>query len=590
MTSRRWTTATKIIVASALALTGIILLITFRQMVAPTIVAFLLTFVLSYPVNWLQQRTGWARTTSVIGVYVVTVTTLVLSLMLVMPRLDTVVATFRQTVDEIVNQLRTTVGGPLIVIGPFRFEPDAIFQQTGAVLQSLLGAVTNNPFSLVSTVASRIVSVVYVFVLNFWLLKDWYKLQRFTLDLIPTDYQEEMRRLGTELSDIWQAFLRGQLLLGLAIGTITGVLLFIVGMPNALGLAIFAGVMELLPSIGPAISGFVGFVVAIFQGSNWLPVGNVFFAIIVAIIYGIIGQLEGVYFIPRLVGGRVKLHPAVTFVGIIAGALTFGVLGILLAAPVIASARVLLTYVVRKLTDQEPFELEISGQTALHIPGVIAGRKIEAVIFDLDGTLAPIDRTIVDWAAKPRRIDRVLPPAARAALMLRMMAALEGPLNFLANLIWRWKWEGVGARLMPAFDRLRGLPPADELTLVPGAGEIVRALADRYRLGLVTARNRTTVGQFLARCGLDDGLFCSVVAREDVRNILPHSEPLTKALPHLGVLPAQVLLVGDTDASLRAGRATDMATAGVASGLGSTDNLRDADLILERPDSLLEWL
>ena len=117
--------------------------------------------------------------------------------------------------------------------------------------------------------------------------------------------------------------------------------LFIVGMPNALGLAILAAFMELLPSIGPAISGFVGFVVALFQGSNWLPVGNVFFAIIVALIYGVIGQLEGVYFIPRFVGGRVKLHPAVTFVGIIAGAMTFGVLGILLAAPVIASARVL---------------------------------------------------------------------------------------------------------------------------------------------------------------------------------------------------------------------------------------------------------
>jgi predicted PurR-regulated permease PerM/beta-phosphoglucomutase-like phosphatase (HAD superfamily) len=589
MTSRRWTTATKIIVASAIALIGIILLVTFRQMIAPTIVAFLLTFVLSYPVNWLQQRTGWARTTAVIGVYIVTVALLGLLLLLVTPRLDNVVATFRQTAEDIVARL-TTVGGPLLVVGPFRFSPDTLFQQTGTVLQGLLGAITNNPVSIVSSVASSIVSAVYVFVLNFWLLKDWYKFQRFTIDLIPADYQEEVRRLGSELSVIWQGFLRGQLLLGLVVGTITGIALFIVGMPNALGLALLAAVLELLPSIGPAISGFVGFIVALFQGSNWLPVGNVFFALIVAVIYGVIGQLEGVYFIPRFVGGRVKLHPAVTFVGIIAGAMTFGVLGILLAAPVIASARVLLAYAVRKITDQEPFELEVSGQTALHIPGVIAGRKIEAVIFDLDGTLTPIDPTLIDWAAAPRWADRFVPPAARAALMRRLMTALEGPVNFFANLFWRWKWQGVSARLHTAFDRVRGQPPAADLALVPGAGELLHALADRYRLALVSSRDRAAVEHFLAQNNLDNGVFRTVVTRDDVRNILPHPEPLTKALAHLGVIPAETLVVGDTDASLRAGRAAEMATAGVASGLAPAENMRDADLVLSGPDELLDWL
>lgn len=590
MTSRRWTTTTKIIVASAIALIAIILLVTFRQMVAPTIVAFLLTFVLGYPVNWLQQRTGWARTTSVIAIYIVTVGLLVLLIAVVTPRFDTLVATSRQTLEDILSQLQTSVGDPLLSIGPFRFAPDALFEQAGTVLQGLLGAITTNPITLVSGVASRIVSVVYIFVLNFWLLKDWYKFQRFTLDLIPADYQEEMRRLGSELSVIWQGFLRGQLLLGLVVGAIIGIALFIVGMPNALGLAILAAAMELLPSIGPMISGFVGFIVAIVQGSNWLPVGNLVFAILVSIIYAVVGQIESVYFIPRFVGGRVKLHPAVTFAGIICGAMTFGVLGILLAAPVIASARVLLTYAVRKITDQEPFELEISGLTALHIPGVIAGRKIEAVIFDLDGTLTPIDRTLLEWAAAPRRIDRLIPPAARAALMRRLMTGLEGAVNFFANLFWRWKWQGLSTRLRPAFDRLRGQTPAADLVLASGAGDVVHALADRYRLALVTSRDRADVEQFLALNNLGNGVFRTVVTRDDVKNILPHPEPLTKALTHLGVIPSETLVVGDTDASLRAGRAAEMATAGVASGLAPAEHLRDADLVLSNPGELLEWL
>ena len=71
MPSRRWNPTTKIIVGSLLALATLALLVTFRQMIAPTIVAFLLTFVLSYPVHWVQQRTGWARTTALLGVYAI---------------------------------------------------------------------------------------------------------------------------------------------------------------------------------------------------------------------------------------------------------------------------------------------------------------------------------------------------------------------------------------------------------------------------------------------------------------------------------------------------------------------------------------
>ena len=61
MNSRRWSNVTKIIVVSSLALIALILMVTFRTMIAPTIVAFLLAFILGYPVNWIQRRTGWAR-------------------------------------------------------------------------------------------------------------------------------------------------------------------------------------------------------------------------------------------------------------------------------------------------------------------------------------------------------------------------------------------------------------------------------------------------------------------------------------------------------------------------------------------------
>jgi predicted PurR-regulated permease PerM len=65
MSSRRWSNVTKIIVAAALAILALILIITFRALIPATIVAFLLAFILSYPVNWIQRQTGWARSTAV---------------------------------------------------------------------------------------------------------------------------------------------------------------------------------------------------------------------------------------------------------------------------------------------------------------------------------------------------------------------------------------------------------------------------------------------------------------------------------------------------------------------------------------------
>jgi len=591
MPSRRWSTTTKIIVASVLVLLAIGLLVTFRQMIAPTIVAFLLTFVLSYPVSWVQQRTGWARTTSLIGVYVLVLFSLFLLTLLILPRIDLIVSSLQRTVTDLLDALQSRVETPFLELGPFQLSADEALAQANSALQGILSFVTQDPLGLARGLTTSIVSAVYVIVLNFWLLKDWYKLERFIIELIPTDYQEEMRRLGNELTGIWHAFLRGQVTLALVVGLLTWICLLILGMPNAGGLALLAGILEFLPSIGPAISGTIGTVLAFFQGSSWMPVGNLFFAVIVGIVYAIIGQLEGVYLIPRFVGGQVKLHPAVTFVGIITGAMTFGVLGILLAAPVIASARELIIYVSRKLADREPFETETAAQAVLHIPGVIAGRKIEAVVFELDGTLTQIDSSAVDWAVTHLTfLDRIIPPEVRRNLARNILSRLEGPINFFSNQLYRWRWRETIERIGPTLDRLRGMPPVEELMLRPDARETLARLAHSYRLALVTTRERADVAQFLDQNNLNGNFFDLVIGREDVRNILPHADPLHRAAVLLGVSTSNMLLVSDTDVGLRAGRAAEMATAGVLNGLPLPDDLRDADILLQKTSDLSRYL
>ncbi len=591
MGSRRWSNVTKIIVAASLAVLAIVLTVMFRVLIAPTIVALLLAFILSYPVNWIQRSTGSARTLAVVVIYVLLVAVVALMPILIVPRTADLVASLQTTLQDLVLRLQGVSEGPILALGPLRFSLNTLFQQAGEILGNLLVVATGNPMSIARGVTNSVITIVYVLVLTFWLLKDFHKVQRMTLDQIPVDYQEDARRLGMELGHTWDAFLRGQLAVAFAVGVLTWIPLLIVGMPNAGALALLAGAMEFLPSIGPGISGAVGTTLAFFVGSSWLPVHNITFAIVVFLIYIVIAQTENIVLIPRLVGGQVKLHPAVAFVGIVAGTLVFGLLGVLLATPIMASARIFLAYIYRKLLDLEPFEPISGPQAGVHIPGLIAGRKIDAVAFDLDGALAALDWSAVKWAEQNLTwLDPVVTAERRGRQTRRLMVGLEGPINLLLSRFVREPVRPELARVMPLLDRLRGYPAVAALQPVEGVDDLLQRLALRYRLILISPRRHADIDCFLASAGLSADRFALIVGREDTRNLLPHSDPLLFVLAQTGLEAGQLLMVSDTDSNLRSARTMEIATAGVLCGLGEARDLQDADLILDATSDLADWL
>lgn len=586
MPSRRWNTITKASVIAALVLLALWAIIMLRVMIPATIIAFLLAFVLGYPVNWIQRQTGWARPPAIILLYVIIILLLILMPILVFPRASDLAASLQQTLMELIDDLQSAV----IPVGGQRIPVNTLFQPISEALQNLLSVASINPWSIFRGLTNGLLFGLYILVLNFWLLKDLQKLQRLMMEQIPADYQEDARRLAQEITQIWEGFLRGQIALGFAIGLVTWVILVILGMPNAGGLALLAGVMELLPTIGPAISGTIGTMVALFQGSTWLPVNHLTFAIIVGAVYAIIGQAENIYFIPRLVGGRVKLHPAVAFISVIAGTVVFGALGILLATPMVATLRTLLVYTYRKLLDQEPFEPR-QVASPIRIRGLVGGRKIEAILFDLDGTLTQIDWRAVRWVEQHSTwLERFVPGGQRRHYTRRVMIAVEGMVNFFISQLGRRQEKRTLDSSLPFFNLVRGYPPPEALALQDGVALTLHRLAYTYRLALISARDGRSVDSFLETADLNNELFAAVIVREDVRSLLPHGEGLLAASVRLQLSPDQILLVSDTDTNLRAGRAMGMAVAGVLSGLGEPIDMDETDLTVNTLPELEEWL
>ena len=173
--------------------------------------------------------------------------------------------------------------------------------------------------------------------------------------------------MGKELGKIWDGFLRGQMLIILITIVVYSILLSILGIRFALGLALLAGLARFVPYAGPAIAwttlGLVGF----FQDSNYFGLSPIVYALMcVGIAWFTDLILDNLVATPML-AQTLKIHPAAVLVMAIIGANLFGFVGVILASPVVASIKLFLVYAMRKLFDMDPWE-EIYQEETPNLP------------------------------------------------------------------------------------------------------------------------------------------------------------------------------------------------------------------------------
>ena len=237
-------------------------------------------------------------------------------------------------------------------------------QQIVSAAWGLIGGLSGFLSSLVARAISFAFSIFLLFFYIFYITVDGRKLKPWAKSLFKPEYLPEISELGYRINRVWQAFFRGQLMLSLVIGTLTLIVGLIIGLPSALALAIIAGVMEAVPTIGPIIAAVPAVILALAQGSSVLPVGNITFAFITLGAYILIQQLENTLIVPRIMGSALELHPMFVLVGVVIGASFAGILGIFLAAPTLATLKILFQYAHAKILDQDPFPISFEKEQA----------------------------------------------------------------------------------------------------------------------------------------------------------------------------------------------------------------------------------
>lgn len=198
----------------------------------------------------------------------------------------------------------------------------------------IVNAISDNAFSITGKVFGGIFSVLTVFILSFYLLVDRERLGREAPNILPEEYREKTRLTIHLVEDKLGAWLRGQVVLSLVIGLITFLVLTALGVPFALPLAILAGFLEIIPTIGPIIAAIPAVIVA-FAIS---PV----MGLVVMVAYVGIQVAENNVLVPKIMQKAVGLNPVIILISILIGGQLFGIVGALLSIPFVSAAIIIL--------------------------------------------------------------------------------------------------------------------------------------------------------------------------------------------------------------------------------------------------------
>lgn len=352
----QWTPATKrVVLIICLILIGLAIW-RFSIVLAPLVVAVIFAFLLNPLVNWVTRRTVLKRGPAAAIVYIAFLIILALIPSLGAPLIIQQIRQLDLNIQEISDQVNGAMDYQMVIVG-YGVNLNTLVEPVTGSLDNILSLLATWAANAAVEIAGGFIWAIFIFVVGFYLLLDANRFGVWLDSWIPPDYEEEFNQLRREIDGVWKAYFVGQLTLAIIVGIIIGVCTALLGIRSAALLGIVAALLELIPNWGYSISGIVGILFAYFQGSTYIPLPSWAFALLVAGFYFVMWQIDTNYLVPRIIGHRLQLPPALIIVGIIAGASVGGALGLLLAAPTIATVRVLAGYLYRRLLDLEPYVL-----------------------------------------------------------------------------------------------------------------------------------------------------------------------------------------------------------------------------------------
>ena len=334
----------------ATALTGAAL-----YFLAPVLTPFIAAALLAYigdPMADRLQRLKMPRAVAVVAVFLLTFLILVLLVALVGPLVRTQISALLDALPDIVRQVEQ-VWLPNIQdfldIDPAEEVGIGAFlarysDMAGSWSSTVLVGLTKSG----GVLATAVLSLFLIPILTFYLLRDWDAIIGSLGALVPATQRDTVFQLARETDEVLGAFLRGQILVMIALAAIYSIGLSLVGLKFALAIGVVAGLVSFVPYLGFVFGiTLASLTVAMEPDPLWMFVG-------VIATFSIAQFIEGSVLTPKLVGDRIGLHPVAVIFAVAAGGQLFGFFGILLALPAAAVLSVLVRFAYDRYLKEHP--------------------------------------------------------------------------------------------------------------------------------------------------------------------------------------------------------------------------------------------
>ncbi len=382
-TSPSWGTNMKLVVALTVVVIFGALLVKFQFIISPLMIALVLAY-LFHPIAVFFQnrlRFSWNAAVGVIYLFLIILLLGLLTLggVGLLQQVQSLVIIVQDAIKTL-PQVIENISGQVYQYGPFKIDFSAVdLKELSSQILGVIQPLLSRTGTLVSTVAGSAANflgwTLFVILVSYFVLAEsgGFRGRLVTVD-VP-GYALDFERLSRELGRVWNAFLRGQIIIFFLAVAIYSIVLTVLGVHYAISLAFVAGLARFVPYVGPSINWTILILVSHFQVFKLFGLSPFYYTLLVLITAFLIDQIFDNIISPRILSAALKVHPAAVLVAAIISANLFGILGVVIAAPLLATAAVLWKYTLRKLLDLNPWPEEENHQP----PSLPAGRLLVSI-------------------------------------------------------------------------------------------------------------------------------------------------------------------------------------------------------------------
>lgn len=315
-----------------------------RAILTPFIVASIFAYIFNPLVNFFYHKIKLPRTLSVVIIYLAIVSLVVFLGTLLTGRileesfsfkgyLVSLTQTTKSQISALPDFLQPAIREAIVSLEKTRFTPASVF----VIFPQAISGIAN---------------FFIFFFSGFYFLKEGRSIFDKFLNFVPNDYKIEVEILLRKVNSVLAGYLRGQIILVFLVSLILFIALSILQVKFALILAIFSGIAEIIPIIGPITAGAVAALAVFLTGTSSFGLAPIQVALVIIIVYFVVRQFQDYFITPHVMGKIVKLHPLIIFFAVISGGHIAGILGIILAVPIAATLRILIEFSLDKINER----------------------------------------------------------------------------------------------------------------------------------------------------------------------------------------------------------------------------------------------